>query len=153
MGKCVVTGADQIAGINECLEIISICASEPPADFLKIFPPVQFLNYSCPEFIFHRAGQEIFCACLNVFCVIVINPDRYSVPGRRIFDIHCHIINEPVRDQLPHPGRIAAVGIQLDGIPQRFDAVKKFFKLRIKKRLPAGNADAVQNTEQAILSG
>ena len=62
-----------------------------------------------------------------------------------MFDIHCDVVKKALFAQAGQRVGKVAVRIELDFVAERAYFFDKIFQIRFKRRLAAGDTDAVQN--------
>ena len=99
----------------------------------------------------YRSPEFIICQAVLQQKDAFLNPGKnvraaacFRIATRAVLDVHRHIVKKAVmKKNLQHSG-IGSVGIQFYGITKITDFFKKLRKLRLERRLPAGDADTVQ---------
>ena len=74
----------------------------------------------------------------------------FGVAVRGVFDVHGHVVQQALVQQVPQNLGPGAVGVQLDGKAQGPDFADQVRKPRLERGLPAGEAHAVQPAPAAF---
>jgi len=138
---------DEISGVHEALQKVSVAAGDPFGRLGKTFPGMEFAYHRGAEFIRHGSGKKKADAFLDFRQIKRRKSDCFGVFGLGIFDIHGDVIDKLPFDERFQLIREAAVGIELDRIAERFDFGDEAVDIVVEKRLPSGDTYAVEDAD------
>ena len=130
--------------VHKALEVVPPGPGQPGADGPEAVPVVELPHHGGAELIVHRPGEEEGDALPEGSQVQAGPPRRLPIPLRAVFDVHGHIVHQPLLHQPAQPVRMAAVGVQLYRKAQLLDLAQKLLQLRPEQRLSPGDAHPVQ---------